>query len=149
MWIKYFNASENDPENAVYHPQFTDRAVRKLIRLWSVDECSLFDDLTELQEKQQDAAIRDDERSLTDGLMPTLVGYHSESRGALDDVQGMTGIHREDLHDDETVCDVTPLIANSLQLAVEMCNEDNEENNADEEHDSLTQLMLSQGFTLE
>ena len=147
--IKYFNASENDPENGTYHPQFTDRAVRKLIRLWSVDECSLFDDLAELQDKHQEATVRDDERSLGAELMPTLVGYHIEPRRALDDDQEMTGIHHEDLYDDETACEVTPLIANSLQLAVERCNEDNEENNTDEEPDSLIQLMLSQGFTLD
>ena len=81
--------------------------------------------------------------------MPTLIGYHIEPRRARDDDQEMTGTHHEDLYDDETVCEVTPLIASSLQLAVEMFNEDNEENNANEEPDSLTQLMLSQGFTLE
>ena len=32
--IKYFNSSEN-------HPQFTDRAVRKLIKYWSIDEACL------------------------------------------------------------------------------------------------------------
>ena len=47
--IKYFNASENNPEKGKYHPQFTDRAVRSLVKLWSIDDTCLFDDLAELQ----------------------------------------------------------------------------------------------------
>ena len=42
--IKYFNAGED-------HPHLTDRAVRKMVKLWSLDEVCLFDDLSELQHR--------------------------------------------------------------------------------------------------
>ena len=53
-------------------------------------------------------------------------------------------------HQDEAACDVTPMVANPIQFAVERFDEheDNEEN-VDEEPDSLIRLMLSQGFTLD
>ena len=46
--IKYFNAEENDPVSASYRARFTDRAVRSLVKLWSLDECTLFEDLGKL-----------------------------------------------------------------------------------------------------
>ena len=51
---------------------------------------------------------------------------------------------------DEAACDVTPMVANPIQFAVERFDEheDNEENE-DEEHDSLIRLTVSQGFTLD
>ena len=190
--IKYFNASENDPENGAYHPQFTDRAVRKLIRLWSVDECSLFDDLAELQGKHQDTATWD----VAAVLVPKLIGYHSEpslapaadgspsltpatfaspslapapesspsstpatfaspslapAAEALKNAQDNIGKHLEYSYEENTACEVTPLIATSLYFAVEKFseNEDNGEGELDGEPDSLVQLMLSQGFTLD
>ena len=45
--IKYHKVNENDPSHASL--QFTDRSVRSLVKLWSVDEVDLFDDLAELQ----------------------------------------------------------------------------------------------------
>ena len=42
--IKYFNPNEN-------HPRFTDRSARKLVKLWSLDESCLFDDLNELHQR--------------------------------------------------------------------------------------------------
>ena len=146
--IKYFNASENDPENGAYHPQFTDRAVRKLIRLWSVDECSLFDDLAELQGKYQDSATWD----VAAVLVPKLIGYHSEpslapaadsspsstpatfaspslgpAAEALKYAQDNIGKHLEYSYEENTACEVTPLIATSLYFAVEKFSE-NEDN---------------------
>ena len=44
--IKYHTVSDRDL--SVASLQFTDRAVRSLIKLWSVDEVDLFDDLSEL-----------------------------------------------------------------------------------------------------
>ena len=44
--IKYHTVSDRDP--SVASQQFTDRAVRSLVKLWSVDEVDLFDDLSEL-----------------------------------------------------------------------------------------------------
>ena len=42
--IKYFNAGDETP-------QFTDRSVRKLVKLWSIDESNLFDNLHEVGER--------------------------------------------------------------------------------------------------
>ena len=42
--IKYYNAMEDQP-------QFTDRSVRTIVKLWSVDEACLMDDLGELQRR--------------------------------------------------------------------------------------------------
>ena len=42
--IKYFNAGED-------RPQFSDRSVRKLVKLWSIEESSLFEDLKEVDKR--------------------------------------------------------------------------------------------------
>ena len=42
--IKYFNPNEN-------HPRFSDRAARTLVKLWSLDESCLFDDLKDLHQR--------------------------------------------------------------------------------------------------
>ena len=42
--VKYFNAGED-------LPRLSDRSVRRLVKLWSLDEACLFDDLTELQKR--------------------------------------------------------------------------------------------------
>ena len=42
--VKYFNGMENTP-------QFTKRTVRKLVKLWSVDDISLADDIAEMTRK--------------------------------------------------------------------------------------------------
>ena len=49
--IKYFNASENDPTAATYRPRFTDRSVRGVVKLWSVDESFLAEDLIEVEKR--------------------------------------------------------------------------------------------------
>ena len=47
--IKYYNGDEKTSVYRPLTPQFTDRAVRSLVKLWSMDEACLFDDLAELQ----------------------------------------------------------------------------------------------------
>ena len=42
--IKYFNPKED-------FPRFSDRSARKVVKLWSMDEACLFDDLSELQRR--------------------------------------------------------------------------------------------------
>ena len=44
--IKYFNAGSDNPE-------FTDRSVRTLVKLWSMDEACLAEDLGELQKRME------------------------------------------------------------------------------------------------
>ena len=146
--IKYFNASENDPEHGIYHPQFTDRSVRKLIRLWSVDECSLFDDLAELQKKHgADAAnVATNSDEATDVVdESSLRGYCSEPRKDLEDLV--------DLEEYTTSCEITPLRATFVQHSkypdhVSDSDHSKEVYEEEEELDSLTMLMLSQGFIL-
>ena len=46
--LKYFNTEGEDPEE-VSKPEFTDRAIRKLVKLWSIDEVTLADDLAKVQ----------------------------------------------------------------------------------------------------
>ena len=53
--IKYFNASENDPAMATYRPRFTDRSVRGVVKLWSVDESFLAEDLLEVEKRLKDS----------------------------------------------------------------------------------------------
>ena len=48
--IKYFNSQGESPED-VSQPEFTDRSVRTKVKLWSIDEVSLNDDLVELHQK--------------------------------------------------------------------------------------------------
>ena len=42
--VKYFNATEN-------FPRFSDRAVRKLVKLWSLEDSCLFEDLSEVDRR--------------------------------------------------------------------------------------------------
>ena len=42
--VKYQNAGESQP-------QFTDRTVRKLVKLWNIDEFQVQEDLDSLQKK--------------------------------------------------------------------------------------------------
>ena len=53
--IKYLNASENDPAMATYRPRFTDRSVRGVVKLWSVDESFLVEDLLEVEKRLKDS----------------------------------------------------------------------------------------------
>ena len=63
--IKYFNADENDPATGTYRPQFTDRAVRSLIKIWSLEEVSLFDDLADLEKYVSSCKIKDNPKIMS------------------------------------------------------------------------------------
>ena len=49
--IRYYNASENDPSTGRYNPRITDRSIRGVVKLWSMDEVSLMEDLSELSRR--------------------------------------------------------------------------------------------------
>ena len=147
--IKYYNASEN-------HPQFTDRAVRKLVKLWSMDEACLFDDLAELQERIDGARIPvndrvDGEASLAAEEVSTLVGYSS----AVDDGILNAGPcyvlldgEQVDLAAYTTSCELTPLLVQPVHYhrqADQGQDSDQSVNNLD----TLTSLMVSTGFSLD
>ena len=121
--IKYFNASENDPENANYHPQFTDRSVRKLIKLWSVDECNLFDDLAEVQESFDSARVNEGSDDSVDQGPDLLAGQ-----------QVVT-----------SPCDLTPLLVKPVN--VEVKNEIGMEEDMNNENvmkvDNLSEIMMA------
>ena len=147
--IKYYNASEN-------HPQFTDRAVRKLVKLWSMDEACLFDDLAELQERINGARMPvndrvDGEASLAAEEVSTLVGYSS----AVDDGTLNAGPcyvlldgEQVDLAAYTTSCELTPLLVQPVHYhrqADQGQDSDQSVNNLD----TLTSLMVSTGFSLD
>ena len=70
--IKYFNPNEN-------HPRFTDRAARTLVKLWSLDESCLFDDLKELHQRlhAKDAGQVDEIQLLVEpAQVPDVAGLH-------------------------------------------------------------------------
>ena len=52
--IKYFNPKED-------FPRFSDRSARKVVKLWSMDEACLFDDLSELQRRVDRVGADDDQ----------------------------------------------------------------------------------------
>ena len=83
--IKYFNAGEN-------HPHFTDRSVRKLVKLWSMDEVCLFDDLSELQQRLDKV---DDSRDQANDQVAQddLAAVAGSGPATTVDVSGVEGFH--------------------------------------------------------
>ena len=127
--IKYFNASENDPEHGNYHPQFTDRSVRKLIKLWSVDECNLFDDLAELQESFDSARVHEGNDVVADQGPDLLAGE-----------QVVT-----------SPCDLTPLLVKPVNVEVkkEIGLDEDMNNENVMKLDNLSEIMMSFGISLD
>ena len=127
--IKYFNASENDPENANYHPQFTDRSVRKLIKLWSVDECNLFDDLAELQESFDSARMHEGNNDDADQAPNLLAG---------DQLVNLP-------------CDLNPLFVKQVNFEVKkgINLEEDMNNEYVMKVDNLSEIMMSYGISLD
>ena len=159
--IKYFNASENDPENAKYHHQLTDRAVRKLIKLWSVDESCLFDDLAELQGRMDgprnpvnddgappDALLADEEVSLFLGYSgPADLGCVGVDAGP--GYVLLDGEHL-DLASYTTSCDLTSLMMQPVLHPRQMDMDQGQDSEQEEENlDTLTRLLVSTGFSLD
>ena len=56
--IRYFNASENDPTTGRYNPRITDRSIRGIIKLWSMDEVCLMDDLSKLRRRMDEDGLQ-------------------------------------------------------------------------------------------
>ena len=73
--VKYTNAS-GSPENDV-EPQFTNRAVRQLVKIFDIDEYVLQDDMTELMKRLD--ADKDGEGD-SDDQDPQIVGAWLQSR---------------------------------------------------------------------
>ena len=90
--VKYFNGLNNTP-------QFTDRTIRKLVKLWSVDDISLADDIAEMTRKFGDipgletAQAEPDAEDLTDmtgdaaePFNHSIVQGHDEQPGGEDQI---------------------------------------------------------------
>ena len=119
--IKYFNAGDETP-------QFTDRSVRKLVKLWSIDESNLFDDLHEvgvrLKKKGEDgiSAVM----SLVD--VQSLAGFSGSWRQgsswtvlvAKDDGSGSFGF-------ESLSCDLREMVMKSLSCMDELSKTNNSE----------------------
>lgn len=148
--IKYFNASENDPVSAKYHPQFTDRAVRSLVKLWSIDDTCLFDDLAEVQDRMdrgdQQVEDVDDDTGEADGQPPSSqvgVGEHDQvdAEDSLLDHSSYT-----------TASDVSPWLMNNVEYMYAE-NQGEEEDDSEEisgevinELNTLYKVMVSTSF---
>lgn len=156
--IKYFNASENDPEQAQYKPQLTDRAVRSLVKLWSMDEACLFDDLAELQDRVdgvegQGVLQGDDRVAAADGVQASIAGYIA-GVGAVPPVAGPAYHCHDDLKVDIALytssCDVTPLVVHKMETRIDW--EQDQERDRNEEinnMDTLYKVMVSTNLTLD
>ena len=153
--IKYFNASENDPEKAKYHPQFTDRAVRSLIKLWSIDDTCLSDDLAELQERV-DGDNSQEEAADPDGEAVHSAGEARYCQGVLED--GVVSSTPSHMYVDEDGClmDLSPLTSSCdvstllVYRGREMCtNEVNKDYiEVIDEIDTLYKVMVSKRLNL-
>ena len=153
--IKYFNASENDPEAARYHPQFTDRSVRKLVKLWSIDEACLFDDLAELQGKvdkvDETATVCDDDKVAGgDGVQSYISGYESAAGAVPVAGPGFLSSDGEQLDASiymiTTACDLSPvMIENRSDI---LTQKQEQEEDQDQERDSYSYKEVENMDTL-
>lgn len=155
--IKYFNASENDPEAGRYHHQLTDRAVRSLVKLWSIDEACLFDDLSELQQRIDgvevtDNATADDNVTTADDTLASTSGYLAGVDAV--PVTGPAYISSDgyllDLSLYTISCDLTPLTVHKMDFLCEQ--EQDQEGDSYREVsslDTLHKVMMATTLTLD
>ena len=151
-WIKYYNFGEKNP-------RLTDRAVRRLVKLWSMDEACLFDDMAEVERKLGQGiqvagisqctvagAASDDDEEGECITTATVLGYHSQlppvySAGVYltsDDLQ----LKLAALSD---TCEVRPLLVHS---AGSDPGEHREEDHLQVDRSSLYSIITSTGFML-
>ena len=156
--IKYFNASENDPEAGQYHPQFTDRAVRKLVKLWSIDEACLFDDLAELQGRldghAKAVAEEGDDRVVDVDFQGSISGYMAGTGPAAGPAHITSDGHQLDLSLFTTSCDLTPLEYRRIRYLgdweLQQEQEEGQDNSMEvNKMDTLYKLMMSTNLTLD
>ena len=76
--IKYFNKMNEDPE-------LTDRSVRNIVKLWSIDEACLMDDLGELQRRY-------DNRGVSGGKVANEEVGNDDSEDEHDEAETVTGM---------------------------------------------------------
>ena len=153
--IKYFNAGDDNP-------QFTDRSTRKMVKLWSIDESCLVEDLGELQRRvdkaanqaddsQEVLATDDEERVAATTFLPcmgSLAGAVPVSVFA-GPAYLTTDDHQLDLFTLTMSCNLDPLhVHKAGQVDEHLLGEHDDEGQVGY-LDSLSSVIQSTGFTLE
>ena len=146
--IKYFNAEENDPASGNYRARLTDRAVRSLVKLWSLEECSLFDDLAQLSDvshSNHDSIMESAYSSLVgDGGSSSLTHYveKSSSKNVLQLCVSLVDGTCLDARKYFFACDLRPLCGHHER------NDDVEFIQDCGDTSNLTALLLATGFDM-
>ena len=154
--IKYFNAGSDNPE-------FTDRSVRTLVKLWSVDEACLADDLGELQkriEKPEDNTAADEEVTSENdthtqaarNLMPgskTITGLSKAGQEPLVAAPAYLVAGQLKLTSLTMPCSLTPLQVSLTDHPQEHLLGVHDDDGQVGELDTLTSVIQSTGFVLE
>lgn len=117
--VKYRNASE---ENVVH---LTDRSVRKLVKLFSIDEYQIQNDLTELQKRIDQ--LQDNPAGQVDDPVQVEGGGDAQGPVHVDDGQAGLGAEQNDEEDENQL-----LVGDADQFAA--AGEDAQEETGDEQH---------------
>ena len=169
--VKYFNPNEN-------HPQLTDRSVRKLVKLWSLDDSCLFDDMSELQQRldaKQGGQQADAAQPVQRAQVGDLPGESTSDNILLEEVVAgslspmlgsVTGVHTSptvgsvymtldgsvlDLLAMTTSCDLTPLVVGQQGLPEGPAGgiDDDDAEECTGQLDTLHSVLVSTGFYLD
>ena len=98
--------------------QFTDRSVRKLVKLWSIDEACLFDDFAELEGRvgkvDETATVCDDDMGASgEDIQKSISGYESNAGAVPVPGSGFLSSDGEQLDASiymiTTACDLSPV----------------------------------------
>ena len=158
VWIKYFNSGEKNP-------RLTDRSVRRLVKLWSIDEACLFDDVSEVQKRlDQDGGEADisqtvgccdaDMAALNSGYSSNTIvlGYYSLSNASRQagPKYWTTDEVKLDLASISRSCEVTPLLAQQVDGGHGApLHQEQDEDQQEVDTTSLYSILTSTGFGLE
>ena len=163
VWVKYFNPGEEAP-------RLTDRYVRRLVKLWSMDEACLFDDMAEVEKRLgQDNLAAGNAWCGTDLAVQCSVGdVFSQGGPARDCVTTATVLGYYNVYDAairagqvfltsdgvaldlaamSCSCDLTPL--HIQQGPGDAQNEDQDVDKQEVDLSSMYSILTSTGFMLE
>ena len=150
-WIKYYNPGEKNP-------RLTDRSVRRLVKLWSIDESSLAEDLAEVDRRlgKEVEGTADDgdphgQVNQPDGVPLFLPDIHGHYQGNM----SLIGYYTNICSDDSPVkkadsalslpCDVSGLLVRTEDLQHDV---DEQEDLQAVDESSLHSILTSTGFVL-
>ena len=150
-WIKYYNTGEKNP-------RLTDRSVRRLVKLWSIDESSLAEDLAEVDRRlgKEIEGTADDgdphgQVDQPDGVPLVLPGIHGHYQGNMSLIGYYTNICSGDSpvkKADSALslpCDVSGLLVRTEDLQHGV---DEQEVLQAVDESSLHSILTSTGFLL-